>query len=505
MRFGNFSIKQKLIFIQATTAFLAVLLSAAIFVINDIKIFKESAIRKMGSVIRIVGDNSLSSLQFGDNKTANELLLNLDKELDIKDAAVLDSSGAVFARYTRQGTEAVPFPKPTSGKILHSEFSGQKLVVSYKVFQEGEFLGTVVIRAELTDLNTIITNYILIAAFVLIIGLLAALFISIFLQRVISDRLLLLVSTTKEVSETGDYTVRVLPEGNDEIATLSMEFNNMLRHIEKMQEALKGTNIELEKRVKARTVDLETANKKLQATTEELTHSNNELEQFAYIASHDLQEPLRTIANFVGLLNMKYAGKLDADADKYLGFINNATAKMQNLIKDLLEFSRIGNNISFTEVDCNKILESVKDDLRSAIEETQAEINSDVLPVLIGNAVELKQLFQNLITNAIKFRKKDTVPQVRITAEENKTEFRFAVKDNGIGFEEQYKDRIFIIFQRLHTVAEYPGTGIGLATCKKIVALHNGRIWVDSKPGEGSTFNFTISKTIANDKKIKSQ
>ncbi len=274
----------------------------------------------------------------------------------------------------------------------------------------------------------------------------------------------------------------------------------MLGQIEKMEDALKGSNVELEKRVKLRTVELETANKKLLVTSEELTHSNSELEQFAYVASHDLQEPLRTISNFVGLISQRYQGKLDADAEKYMGFILTATGKMQNLIKDLLEFSRIGSSMSFTELNSGNLVDTVEDEISSLIKESGAKITHINMPVLTANSIELKRLFQNLISNAIKFKKKDVVPKIEITAEETRYEYHFMVKDNGIGIEEQYKDRIFIIFQRLHTVAEYPGTGIGLATCKKIVALHNGKIWVESKLGEGSTFHFTISKAIVKDK-----
>ena len=236
------------------------------------------------------------------------------------------------------------------------------------------------------------------------------------------------------------------------------------------------------------------AEAEIQKKSEELTHVNKELEQFVYVASHDLQEPLRTISNFAGLFEEEYSGKLDKDANQYLKFIVTASSKMQNLIKDLLDFSRIGRKITFTAVDCNEILKEVTAELGIAIKESNTKITSSNLPILNGNEIELKQLFQNLISNAIKFLKKNVTPKIEITVEENVTEYLFAIKDNGIGIEELHQDRIFIIFQRLHTVAEYPGTGIGLATCKKIVARHNGKIWVESKLDEGSTFYFTISR-----------
>lgn len=218
----------------------------------------------MYSVIKIIGDNSVSPLLFADMDAVNKILLQLDKEPDIKDAIVLDNTGKVFGRYTRPGTEIVSIPPPATTQNLVSEFSGNKLLVTYKIIPEKEFLGTVILRTELTDLNKIIFNYILAAALVLFAGLLSALLISIFLQRSISNRLLLLVSKTKIVSETGNYSIRVPIEGKDEISTLSEGFNNMLKHIEKMEASLGDANIGLEKRIKERTFQLETANKELE-------------------------------------------------------------------------------------------------------------------------------------------------------------------------------------------------------------------------------------------------
>lgn len=237
---------------------------------------------------------------------------------------------------------------------------------------------------------------------------------------------------------------------------------------------------------------------KVETINNDLSSANKELEQFAYVASHDLQEPLRTISIFVGLIEEKYSGKTDEDTELYLKQIVNAASKMQNLIKDLLDFSQIGRNISFAATDCNNILKEVIENLGATIKESKAKITTTVLPVVIGNEIELRQLFQNLISNAIKFHKKNSNPEIEITCVEKETEYLFGFKDNGIGLEEQYKDRIFIIFQRLHTATEYAGTGIGLATCKKIVALHNGKIWMESKLEHGSVFYFTIPKEKSN-------
>jgi len=236
----------------------------------------------------------------------------------------------------------------------------------------------------------------------------------------------------------------------------------------------------------------------LELKNEELLQKNKELEQFAYVASHDLQEPLRTISSFVERFQVQYNGKLDVTADKYLHYIIQASDRMKVLIKDLLDYSRIGRKKDLVQVDCNVVLEEVLADLEIVITENEALVSADEMPVINGYATEIKLLFQNLIINAIKFRKKDCTPKIRVGVQELEDGWQFCVSDNGIGIDPQHKERIFIIFQRLHTRTEYEGSGIGLSHCKKIVELHGGKIWVESVPGEGSVFYFTIKK-IQND------
>src|ERR1035437_439215 len=224
----------------------------------------------------------------------------------------------------------------------------------------------------------------------------------------------------------------------------------------------------------------------------ELERKNKELEQFAYVASHDMQEPLRTTSSFVELLQKQYKGKLDEKADKYLSFIAQSSDRMKVLIKDLLDYSRIGREKELKEVDCNIMLNEVLADLGTAINETGAEIKREQLPVVNGYPTEIKQLFQNLIINAIKFREKTIPPQINISVQKISGYWQFAFKDNGIGIAKENNERIFIIFQRLHTRNEYSGSGIGLSHSKKIVELHKGKIWMESELGKGTTFYFTL-------------
>lgn len=226
--------------------------------------------------------------------------------------------------------------------------------------------------------------------------------------------------------------------------------------------------------------------------TEELARSNAELQQFAYVASHDLQEPLRMVASYTQLLGKRYKGKLDNDADEFIEYAVDGVNRMQRLIDDLLEYSRVSSEKTlFEQTDCTVVMAQVRKTLSTSIQEQQAVITHDLLPILEAKESLLAQVFQNLIGNAIKFHG-DTIPKIHVHAKQLSDGWEFSITDNGIGIPQDQLDRIFSIFQRLHSRDEYPGTGIGLALCKRIVEKHDGKIWVQSEPGKGSTFYFTI-------------
>lgn len=231
----------------------------------------------------------------------------------------------------------------------------------------------------------------------------------------------------------------------------------------------------------------------------ELEAKNADLEQFAYIASHDLQSPLRTVSNYMKVFEEDYLPVLDDQAKEYIVRVNKATERMSILIKSLLDFSRLGKNAQLNSIDFGKLLLDVISDIDVAIKTSASRIEIGNMPTIKAYEVEIRQLFQNLISNAIKFRKKDVATLIRINAQELPDKWRFSVSDNGIGITHEHYERIFQIFQRLHTNDQYEGYGIGLANCKKIVELHKGEISVDSELGKGSTFYFTISKFLEND------
>jgi len=303
-----------------------------------------------------------------------------------------------------------------------------------------------------------------------------------------------------------EVQLKSLEEAQRAVVNITKDFTNEKKMLEDTQRAVLNIldDYSAEKKLAEDTQravinileDYSVENARIEKMNIKLTSSNKEIEQFAYIASHDLQEPLKTISNYVGLFEKKYKGKLDQDADLYLAVIGRATGRMQLLIRDLLDYSKIDKDKNKTAIDCNILLKDILNDMAVSISESKADVYSEQLPIVNGYLSGLKSLFQNLISNAIKFRKSDQNPIINITAQANDKEWIFAIKDNGIGIDKIYYKKLFIIFQRLHNKDEYAGTGIGLAQCKKIIDLHEGKIWLESELENGSTFYFTIPKII---------
>ncbi|EYF01818.1 ATP-binding protein [Chondromyces apiculatus] len=305
-------------------------------------------------------------------------------------------------------------------------------------------------------------------------------------------------------AKTDEQESRLAAEQDRLAAEAARVREALLRKEKEHEEELART---LAQKIEERTAELVAANQQLQReifirklAEEELarkatalSRSNAELEQFARAASHDLQEPLRTVMSYAQLIARRYQGRLDPDADDFLRFITDGTSRMQALIKGLLEVSRLGSApAAENAIDCNDLLGQALANLQAALAESGATITHDPLPTVAADPRQLLQLLQNLIGNALKYRG-ETPPRVHVSASRHEDgSWLFSVRDNGIGFDPRYADRIFALFQRLHTQEEYPGTGIGLALCKKIVERHGGQMRADSVPGEGSTFYFTL-------------
>lgn len=458
--FKNQSIKNKLIIIQTTTAFIVVLVCCIFFVLNDIKTFKDTARRKMYSLARIVGENAVSTLVFLDQDAATQILMKLNKEPDITQAVVLDKSGKLFARYFRE--------QPGSDK--------DKLIVSYKLYQEKEFMGTVVLYAELNELNKIVTGYIKVTVLVLLAAITAALLLSAFLQRSIVHRLLKLVSKTKEIARTGNYALRVEGTGNDEIGILSGGFNNMLEQIENMNKFLKESNAAL----KNYSLSLERTNK--------------ELEEFAYISSHDMKSPITSLIGMLTLIQQKEA--VQPGKQHLFELAVSSARQMQKTINALNEIIAFRKTLKVEREKINLIeaLDEVKLRIYDMIASSGAVIQADFTKCrfIYYPAVHLKSIFQNLLTNAIKYKQNGHPPKIDITTSCDDKFLVLEVKDQGMGIDmDLYRDKLYGLFQRFHTHVE--GSGIGLHMIYSIVESYGGKIYIESEVNKGTTFKIYLA------------
>lgn len=351
--------------------------------------------------------------------------------------------------------------------------------------------------------NTLVISSALVAIFCFVlIMILSYMILTTWVTRPIYD----LIETIKKIRTDSNLGSRVKVQSEDEIGILGTAFNQMVDELHYSREEILKQNQQLEQKVAERTVQLSEINELLEQDiikrqqtevelakrAEELANSNAELKQFAYIASHDLKEPLRMISNYLQLLKRRYKESLDEKAMEYIDTTVDGASRMHRLIDDILDLSRVGtHNFEFQMISCNEVLEQVIANLEVMINESGVKIECGQLPVVYADFSQLSRLFQNLIVNAIKFRSKEE-PHIVIHSERMENAWKFAIKDNGIGIDPIYLERIFLIFQRLHTRSEYPGTGIGLAICKKIVERHGGLIWAESELGKGSVFCFTI-------------
>jgi len=276
----------------------------------------------------------------------------------------------------------------------------------------------------------------------------------------------------------------------EELLATQSELEQTNRNMEGALEELKILNKEKEIEISAKEAAIDEAGK----LNESLTAKNQQLDHFAYVASHDLQEPLRTVSNYLEIFQEDFPERLEGEATMYFEFINKAVERMRNLISGLLSFSRLGTSGQMEVIDLNLTLQKIRDDLETVIEEKDIILEYEKLPTVTGYRIEIKQLFQNLISNAIKFTAPDTKPHIVISFEETSNYYNFHIRDNGIGIPEKDFTKIFDMFSRLHSAKDFDGQGIGLAFCKKIVELHLGNIWVSSKFGEGTTVHFTLKK-----------
>jgi signal transduction histidine kinase len=358
----------------------------------------------------------------------------------------------------------------------------QEAVAAVIAFQNDATAARDRLRGDARRTSDRLIGLLIVAAVVVV---LAAAAVGVLLRRLVTGPVIQLAAEIRQVVG-GDYEHEIRSNGPPEVAALADDVNAMRRKI--------ATDLA---EVREARVLIEEANRQLEEQAEELTRSNRDLEQFAYVASHDLQEPLRKVASFCQLLQRRYAGQLDERADQYIYFAVDGAQRMQRLINDLLAFSRIGRVTSgFTDVDLNRLAADAAAQLEAAREYASGEIIIDPLPTVRGEEPLLTALLTNLLSNSLKFRDPQRRPQVRLSAERDGEYWEISCTDNGIGIPTEFADKVFVIFQRLHPKDAYPGTGIGLSIAKKIIEYHGGRIWIDHDHAPGTRIRFTLPVAV---------
>jgi signal transduction histidine kinase len=490
------SIRQKLALIALATALVALVLTGIALVFYDLRAYREAGMRDLSTQAEILGRASAPALAFDDPKAAREYLQLLKAKSEIAVAAIYNARGKPFASYSRRDLDLpVPgLPEPDGARV-----EGQEIVLFKRIIENNEIVGTVYLRSDYKALERL-TGYLGIFGVVTVLSLVAALIISGWLQTVLTAPILAIAALARQVVKSRDFSLRARKTTQDEIGDLADAFNEMLTEIDRRAAALEQSNRFLEHEMAERQqvdAELRRLNEELEQRvadrTRELTAANKEMESFSYSVSHDLRTPLRAIDGYSRILQEDFAGKLDDEGQRLLGVIRQNSQKMGQLIDDLLAFARFGR----------KSLATAEIDMKRMVEETLKEIPSDgkapvlmlgMLPPAHGDPSLVKQIWMNLLTNAIKFSSKHEKPQVEVGGYSDGTHNVYCVKDNGAGFDMRYYDKLFGVFQRLHRVEEFAGTGVGLAIVQRVVSRHGGRVWAEGKVDEGAAFYFSLPK-----------
>jgi len=498
MTLSDWPIKQKLTAILVVISGLVLLLTAAAFAGYQYWSLRRATREALAVRGRIIAVNSTASLAFVNVADARELLSALRADAHIVAAALYDKNGHVFAAYPANAAgNAIPaLPGPDGYR-----FEGGRLIGFQPVEEAGsQRLGTLYLASDLDAVYNTFRLSGVIGLAVMAVALLAAYLLSTVLQGTISQPILALAETAQAVSTRQDYSVRAPKLGADELGVLTDAFNQMLARIEDQNRALRATQdelqryaTELEQRVEARTHELQERHEALRRNAAELLAANTELDAFAYSVSHDLRAPLRSIDGFSQVLLEDYGAKLDEAGQDSLRRVRAATQRMGTLIDDLLKLARVTRTeIRAEAVDLSQMAREIAAELQRATPDRQVAFA--IAPGLKaeGDARLLRVVLDNLLRNSWKYTAKQPEPRVEFGSVEANGGRAFMVRDNGAGFDMKYADKLFGVFQRLHSAAEFEGTGVGLATVRRIINRHGGRIWAEGAVGQGATFYFTL-------------
>ena len=483
--FRDLSIQWKLLWVSMLTSGMTLLCICTAFVIYDRVTFREVMVRQLAGQAEIISWNSSSALLFDDQDAASATLAALRAEPQIITAGIYRADGQRFATYVRQGFSgptALPaqFAPPADGQ----RFEAEHLVLFRSIVGSGRAIGSVYILAELYEIQQRLTRYLSLTGLGAIASFVLALLISSWMQRRISRPIMHLAQTARTVSAEKNYAVRAITNSRDELGLLVDAFNEMLTQIQWRDAALQQAHGELERRVIERTAQLEAANR--------------ELEAFSYSVSHDLRAPLRAINGFARILLEEHAPHLADEAQEYLQLVRDNAQHMGQLIDDLLAFSRLSRQaLTRQPVAPADLVRQVLSELRPLQGERHITLSIGDLPPCEADPALLKQVLVNLLTNALKFTSQRQVAVVEVGCRQEQGEDVYFIKDNGVGFNMAYADKLFGVFQRLHRAEEYEGTGVGLAIVQRIIHRHGGRIWAEAAVDHGATFYFTLGGETA--------
>ncbi|MBT1687634.1 ATP-binding protein [Dawidia soli] len=480
MVFRNLPIRKKIRWIIMLTSAAVLLFTFLSYLVYEVVTFRQTYVQQLYTLARIISTNCTAALAFDNPDDAAEVLGALKAEKHIVAAALYDKQGNLFSKYP-QDYSLHTVPQDQVQFQEDHRFEESHLIIFEPVVQNNKTLGVFYLKSDMDAMYERISLYASIAAAVIAISFVVAYFLSNRLQRSISRPVHALTSTAKTVSEKKDYSVRTTKTGNDEIGYLTDAFNQMLSEIQTQNAQIQLFNQKLELTIEQRTHDLATANK--------------ELEAFSYSVSHDLRAPLRSINGYSGILMEDYGHLLDEEGIQALKSIMRNGMRMGQLIDDLLAFSRLGKqHVAKFNLNMTALAKAVYDDLKEQYG-NKSEILINPLPEIKGDSSMLRQVMQNLISNALKYSMKRDKPVVEIGAYRENGGNVYYVKDNGVGFNMQYYDKLFGVFQRLHNVTDFEGTGVGLALVHRIITKHDGRIWAEGKENEGATFYFSLPVT----------
>ncbi len=490
-RLRDWPIKRKLTAILLLISGLVLLLTSAAFVTYQVVTFRQRMRDNMATRARILAANSTAALAFANEADATEILAALQYDPHMVAAALYGQDGRVFATYPAGAAAGLIPAAPQSDGY---RFEGGRLVGFTPVAQgENRRLGTLYIASDTKAVSDALRLSGVIAIVVLGIALLATYALAAALQGLISEPILALAEIATAVSTRQDYSVRAPKLGEDELGTLTEAFNQMLGRIDDQDRELRSHATDLEQRVEARTHELQERNETLRRNAAELLAANQELDAFAYSVSHDLRAPLRSIDGFSQVLLEDYGAQLDDAGRDSLRRVRAASQRMAHLIDDLLKLARVTRVEMRTEVvDLSSMARDIVADLQRADAARQVEFA--IAPELKVRADPplMRVVLENLLRNSWKYTAKQSRPRVEFGSSEANHGRTFMVRDNGAGFDMKYMDKLFGVFQRLHSAAEFEGTGVGLATVRRIITRHGGRIWAEGAVDQGATFYFTL-------------